>query len=84
MPSEKQLRELLISAFERLKEQQNAIFSLTVEVAALRESLCKIGPSYGDLLSKFRGQYSREYARVTNDSLRQYEEIIQRLRSGSL
>lgn len=84
MLSEKQLRELLISAFERLREQQNEIFSLTVEVAALRESLCHIGTGYDDLLSRFRAQHSQEFASVTNDSLRQYEEIIQRLRAGSL
>lgn len=83
MLNEKQLRELLISAFERLSEQQNAIFSLTVEVAALRESLCTIGSRYDDLLSKFRGKYSREYAQAASDSLRGYEEIIRRLRSGS-
>ncbi len=83
MLSEKQLRELLISAFERLREQQSAIFSLTVEVAALRESLCKIGPGYDDLLSKFRAQHSRESAPAANDSLRLYDEIIQRLRVKS-
>ena len=83
MLSEKQLRELLISAFERLRDQQSLIFSLTVEVAALRESLCKVGPDYDDLLSKFRAQHSRESAQAANDSFRQYEEIIQRLRSGS-
>ena len=84
MLSEKQLRELLVSAFERLQEQQSAIFSLTVEVAALRESLCQIGPSYDDLLSKFRAKHSREYAQAASDSVRQYDGIIQRLRSGGL
>lgn len=82
MLNEKQLRELLVSAFERLKEQQNAIFGLTIEVAALRESLCKIGPGYDDLLSKFRVRHSREFAPATNDLLRQYDEIIRKLKSG--
>jgi hypothetical protein len=43
MATEKQLREMLRLAFRHLRDHQQSISFLLVEVAALRESLIELG-----------------------------------------
>ena len=54
MASEKQLREVLILAFQHLEGQRNAMSSLLAEVASIRDSLIEVGPKYADLVSRHR------------------------------
>jgi hypothetical protein len=44
MASEKQLRDTLVAVVQHLREQYNTISSVMAETAAIRDSLCEIGP----------------------------------------
>ena len=84
MATEMQLRKILVTVFEHLRRQQSEISSLTVEVAALRESLIEIGPGYDDVLTRQRSLHVKEARLPTFEMFREYETIIQKLKDDDL
>ena len=80
--NDQELREVLIEAFQQVKEQRNAIASLLAEVGAIRDSLLEIGPKYRGILARHRKNHIRESKPLVVSDLRRLDEIIQRLRDG--
>lgn len=81
MLNEQQLRSLLVSAFEHLRQQNNALHSLTCEIAAVRDSLCEIGPKYANILDQHRACYVAEAKPLVDDDFRTFDAIIQQLKA---
>ena len=81
MINEKRLRELLIFAFEALQKQQDTISTLMTEIAALRDSLCEIGPAYDEVLSRHRANHRNLAKPLADEAVRQYDAIIHELRT---
>jgi hypothetical protein len=82
MATDEQLRETLILAFEHLRAQQNAIYSLLAEIGALRDSLCEIGPKYKGILDRHRAKHIQESSAHAQEDLSKLDSIIQRLKDG--
>ena len=80
MLSEKELRNLLISAFEHLSEQRFALSSVLAEVAAVRDALIEIGPKYSKILDRHRARHMKTAKPVLGEILRKYQAIIQQLK----
>jgi hypothetical protein len=81
MTNEKQLRDALIFALENLQKQQDTISTLMTEIAALRDSLCAIGPNYDEILTRYRAQHARTAKPIANAATLAYDAIIQQLRT---
>jgi hypothetical protein len=81
MINEKRLRELLIFSFESLQAQQKEISDLLSEVAALRDSLCAIGPKYGPILEEHRTHHHSLAKPLAALASQQYDELIHELRT---
>jgi len=81
MINEKRLRELLIFSFESLQKQQDTISTLMTEIAALRDSLCEIGPKYGEILSQHRSHHRNLAKPLVDEAGRAYDAIIHELRT---
>lgn len=73
-------KNFLIAAFQHLQKQQDTISTLMTEIAALRDSLCEIGPKYDEVLSRHRAHHARLAKPLAAEALFEYEEIIQQLR----
>ena len=81
MLSEKELRNLLISAFQHLSEQRFALSSVLAEVAAVRDALIEIGPKYSKILDRHRARHMKTAKPVLGEILRKYQAIIQQLKT---
>lgn len=75
-----ELRSILSYVFEHLKEQRFAISSLLAEVAALRESLCEIGPKYREIFDRHWHGNVAENEPHLSEATRTIDEIIQQLK----
>ena len=80
MLDEKQVRAILVCAFENLQRQNTVIYSLTTELEAVRDVLCAHSPTYKALLAKKRGHYVAEQKSTVADDFAKFEQIIQQLR----
>lgn len=81
MLSEKELRTLLISAFEHLSEQRFALSSVLAEVAAVRDALIEIGPNYSKVLDRHRARHMKKARPVLGEVLQRYQAIIRQLKA---
>jgi hypothetical protein len=82
MPNEKQLREALIYAFQHLREQSSALYSVTAEVASVRDALIEIGPKYDEILSRHRARHVKESKPLVFSDFQKFDAIIQQLKTG--
>ena len=81
MLSEKDLRTVLISAFEHLSEQRFALSSVLAEVAAVRDALIEIGPKYSKILDRHRARHMKKARPLVREVLQRYRAIIQQLKA---
>ena len=84
MLDEKQVRAILICAFENLQRQNTVLYSLTTELEAVRDVLCEHAPKYKALLAKKRAHYVAEQKSTVADDFSQFEQILQQLREPKL
>ena len=84
MLDEKQVRATLVCAFENLQKQNTVLYSLTTELAAVRDVLCEYGPTYQALLAQKRAHYVAEQKSTVADDFSKFEQIIQQLREPKL
>jgi hypothetical protein len=84
MANKKELREALATVFRHLRDHENTISSLLVEVASLRESLIELGPRYEEILSRHRARQARKAKQLAYEMLRAYDEKIQSLKDDDL
>jgi hypothetical protein len=81
MATENQVREALIEAFTILREQQNSLHSLIVEISAVRESLNRLSEGqYDAILCQHRAQHRAETEQSAYADLRRFDERIERLK----
>jgi hypothetical protein len=80
MPSEKQLRDALIYAFEHLKEQNSALHDLMTEMASIRDALIEIGPKYEEILNRHRTRNMADTKRVAPGDSLKFDETIRQLK----
>jgi hypothetical protein len=81
---EKQVRATLLCAFENLQKQNTVLYSLTTELAAVRDVLCEYGPTYKALLAQKRAHYVAEQKSTVAEDFSKFEQIIQQLREPKL
>ena len=84
MLDEKQLRAILVCAFENLQRQNTVLYSLTTELEAVRDVLCEHGHAYNSLLAEKRAHYVAELKSTVADDFAKFEQIIQQLREPKL
>jgi hypothetical protein len=77
---EKQVRAILVCAFENLQRQNTVLYSLTTELEAVRDVLCEHAPAYKALLAQKRAHYVEEQKLTVADDFAKFEQIIQQLR----
>ena len=80
MLDEKQVRAILVCAFENLQRQNTVLYSLTTELEAVRDVLCEHAPAYKALLAQKRAHYVSEQKSTVADDFSKFEKIIQQLR----
>lgn len=81
---EKQVRAILVCAFENLQRQNTVLYSLTIELEAVRDVLCEHGPTYKALLAEKRGHYVAELKSTVAEDFAKFEQILQQLREPKL
>ena len=79
MLDEKQVRAILVCAFENLQRQNTVLYSLTTELEAVRDVLCEHAPTYKALLAQKRAHYVAEQKPTVADDFSKFEQIIQQL-----
>jgi hypothetical protein len=77
---EKQVRAILVCAFENLQRQNTVLYSLTTELEAVRDVLCEHAPAYKALLAQKRAHYVSEQKSTVADDFSKFDKIIQQLR----
>lgn len=80
MLDEKRVRATLLCAFENLQKQNTVLYSLTTELAAVRDVLCEYGPTYEALLAQKRAHYVADLKSLVADDFSKFEQIIQQLK----
>ena len=80
MLDEKQVRAILVCAFENLQRQNTVLYSLTTELEAVRDVLCEHGLAYKALLMQKRAHYVEELKATVADDFSKFEQILQQLR----
>ena len=80
MLDEKQVRAILLCAFENLQRQNTVLYSLTTELEAVRDVLCEHAPTYKALLAQKRVHYVTELKSTVADDFAKFEQIIQQLK----
>ena len=80
MLDEKAVRATLLCAFENLQKQNTVLYSLTTELAAVRDVLCEYGPTYKALLAQKREHYVADLKSLVADDFSKFEQIIQQLK----
>ena len=80
MLDEKQVRAILVCAFENLQRQNTVLYSLTTELEAVRDVLCEHAPTYKALLAQKRAHYVAELKSTVADDFAKFEQIIQQLK----
>lgn len=81
MLDEQQIRATLVCAFENLQKQNTVLYSLTTELAAVRDVLCEHGSTYKSLLAQKRANYVAELKSLVAEDFSKFEEIIQQLKA---
>ena len=84
MLDEKQVRAILVCAFENLQRQNTVLYSLTTELEAVRDVLCEHAPKYKALLAGKRAHYVAEQKATVADDFSKFEQILQQLREPQL
>jgi len=77
---EKQVRAILLCAFENLQRQNTVLYSLTTELEAVRDVLCELATAYKSLLAQKRAHYVAELKSTVADDFSKFEQILQQLR----
>ena len=80
MLDEKQVRAILVCAFENLQRQNTVLYSLTTELEAVRDVLCEHAPKYKALLAQKRAHYVAQEKSTVADDFSKFEQIIQQLK----
>ena len=82
MLDEKQVRAILICAFENLQRQNTVLYSLTTELEAVRDVLCEHAPTYTALLAQKRAHYVAELKATVADDFAKFQQILQQLKGA--
>jgi hypothetical protein len=80
--NEKALRDALLALAEQNRTQYEALSYVIDEVAALRESVRGLDPTFSEVLDSQRKNQSSDAMRTL--ALQQFDEIIRRLRDGEV
>jgi hypothetical protein len=80
MIDEKGLKQLLLKTIGLLREQDNEFYTLSAEVAALKDTLQAIsGEKFLPLFEKYQSAAVQRGASVRADVLREYDDMIRRV-----
>jgi hypothetical protein len=83
------LRETLVSVFEHLKQQDEAIASLQRDMSMLRDTLKEMEPDhFAGTLERVRERWMKRPVERTHpgdvSSSQEYDEIIRKLKAGEV
>jgi hypothetical protein len=80
--NEEELRKDLAIAFLHLREQHDELFELKNEVAAMRDLMQGLSPTFERMFSARLGEW-RNHGRALNaETLLKFDEVILKLRNG--
>ena len=82
MLNEKQLRDVLVLAFQHLKQQNQTLHSMMAEIASVRDTLIEIGPKYTDVLSQHRARHAAAGKSSAFDDFQRFDATIQQLKAN--
>jgi len=84
MINENALRDALLALAQDGKSHYLMFSEMLTEVAALRDSVRGLDPTFQDVLDQRRRERSAENVAIVNAVIRGYDEIIQRLKAGEV
>ena len=82
MVDESRLREMLLYLAEDNRTNYIMIASLTNEIAALREAVRGLDPTFHEVLEVKRDESEERGQEHIDNALAEYDQIIQRLKDG--
>jgi ABC-type nitrate/sulfonate/bicarbonate transport system ATPase subunit len=84
MIKEKALKDHLLALAERDKTNYLMISGILDELAALRETVRGLDPTFAEVLENRRKEAAKQTAPVVKETVRLLNEIIQRLKAGEV
>jgi len=84
MVNENALRDALLALAQDGKSNYLMISSLLAELAALRETVRGLDPTFGDVMEQERERQVALHADTVRSVVATYDEIIQRVMSGEV
>jgi hypothetical protein len=84
MINENALRDALLALATDGRSNYVMIASLLRELAALRETVRGLDPTFADILERKRQEAAQNDAEVVEASIVRYDEIIRRLNNGEV
>ncbi|HUE50761.1 MAG TPA: hypothetical protein VMO80_00345 [Terriglobales bacterium] len=84
MINENALRDALLALVEHEKSTYLMASSLVAELAALRETVRGLDPTFAEVLEQKRLAVAQENAPLERSVIRTYDEILHRLKSGEV
>lgn len=82
MLNESALKDTLLALAEQHKSHYIMMTAILNELAALRETVRGLDPTFGDVMEARRLQASQINAQIEKDVIAGYDEIIQKLMRG--
>jgi hypothetical protein len=84
MINETNLRQTLVFLVASLKEQQNAIASLMLELVALREAVRGLDPTFAEVIDRKRKETVLKIPAEVQSGLQEFERLLQLLKDGEV
>lgn len=84
MINEASLKDALLALARQSKTQYVMLSSVLNEVAALRETVRGLDPTFADVLEKKRLEAGQAQAAIVTAVIQQYDEILRRLERGEV
>jgi hypothetical protein len=84
MIDEPALQVTLLAAIKHMKAQYELITSLGNEIAAIRQTVARLDPTFGDVLKAKRNHYAEQSRQTIQETLAEYQELIEQIEAGNI
>ena len=84
MINETALRDALLALTQDGRSTYVLLSSVLAEVAALRETVRGLDPTFADVLKEKRSEMAQKNSPIVRDVIRSYDEILARLNAGEI
>ena len=84
MIDEPALQVTLLAAMKHIKAHYELITSLGNEIAAIRQTVARLDPTFGEVLKTKRNHYAEQSRQAIQETLAEYQELIEQLEAGNI